>query len=145
MELENLDFEKIAPIIISVIALAFSIVRVVYLSLKNKKKDSILSNDEINFILNRGKENDQLNTHLPILQECKLIEKAYGFYATREQFNQLSHILMTQNYDINKIKQIKKILVFNNNLPSIIFEGADKMIIGVYKSFLLMISTIAIW
>jgi len=144
MDVKSLEFEKVAPIIISIISTVYAIGVSLYINYRNRKKDKVLTTDEINFVLSRAGQNDPLNTQLPIHEESKLIEKSYGFYATREQFNNL-YVKLDESYDIKKIKHIKKFLEFDNNTPYIKFESADKLIVRASTVFLFIIAAITVW
>jgi len=144
MDIKSLEREKIGPIIISIVSTAYAILASVYLNYRNRKKDKMLSIDEINFVLSRADQNDPLNTQLPIHEESKFIEKSYGFYATREEFNQLSEKIEA-SYDIRKIKRIKRFLKFDDNTPYIKFESADKFIVRASRTFIVLTSIIAVW
>jgi len=140
----ELELEKNVPIITSIISTGYAILVSVYLNYHNRKKDKMLSIDEINFILSRADQNAPLNKQLPIHEESKLIEKSYGFYATREQFNQLSEKI-EMSYDIRKIKRIKKFLELDENTPAIKFESVDKLIVWASRSFIVLTSILAAW
>lgn len=135
------EFDKIATIVLVV----YTITAGLYIIFRNLKKERILSIDEINFILSQGDSEDPLNTQLPIHEESKLIEKSYGFYATREQFNNLSVILKPKEFKLTELRKIKRYIQFDGDKPLIKMESVDYFIFYLNVFIILFSSFVAIY
>ncbi|MBL4744736.1 MAG: hypothetical protein JKY08_00065, partial [Flavobacteriaceae bacterium] len=120
--MENIEeFKIIASVIISATGL-FTVLHKLY---KNEKSKRILSQEEVDFILSRAEGGDQLTQELPLLRERQLIEKAYGFSVSREEFNCLALDLKDSEIRLTQLKRIKNYLISKNKKAGISLGVAE--------------------
>lgn len=144
--MDNIEIIKVAVAAFISISTFFT---VLYKRYKNERSKRILSSEEFDFILSRGDTDDQLNKELPLLKERQLIEKTYGFSASRKEFNSLVYDLKGSQIRLTQLKRINSYLLFKNNKTSISLGGAEWVLFVLNTIcafvFLAIAIVIAIW
>ncbi|WP_461633702.1 hypothetical protein [Labilibaculum euxinus] len=143
MQFEILEFEKIATVV-TVITATCSMIISLYLTYTNFKKEKFLTIEEMSFILSRGEKDDHLNTQTTLLREKQLIEKAFGFPATREEFNNLLFYIPPAKFDRSKLRTIKSYLSFQDDKPIVQINGTHRFLFILNIIFVVGIGIIAL-